>query len=269
MLKDKEPSVRRLKYVWVDPEDSITEVQPRISERLTTSSFAAGSLGPGASSSPWSFVWITLVDTVIHRVARKFQPDLDRFAYSQLTKYRACSPRGVSYAEYDRYNSGNPHSAGKAGERNLSVAYQNTYKMPIVVTHTMNVFGERQNPEKVHPWRPERRHEWTTGDNHSDSSRTVVGSSLSCRMWWRASCSSGLPKDYQHEGGVQWRHLSPWFNLVGPEEIDNLSLANMIAETVGKPLITPWWTPQLQARSRPQISIDGALEKLGWCPRRG
>ena len=31
------------------------------------------------------------------------------------------------------------------------MAYENTYKMPIVVTHTMNVFGERQNPEKFIP----------------------------------------------------------------------------------------------------------------------
>ena len=90
---------------------------------------------------------------------------------------------GVSYAEYDRYNSGNPYSAGKAGGEEFAVAYQNTYKvtdncnsmqksechaakielfewmplivlllqMPIVVTHTMNVFGERQNPEKFIP----------------------------------------------------------------------------------------------------------------------
>ena len=58
---------------------------------------------------------------------------------------------GVSYAEYDRYNSGNPYSAGKAGGEEFAVAYQNTYKMPIVITHTMNVFGERQNPEKFIP----------------------------------------------------------------------------------------------------------------------
>ena len=31
------------------------------------------------------------------------------------------------------------------------MAYENTYKMPIVVVHTMNVFGERQNPEKFIP----------------------------------------------------------------------------------------------------------------------
>ena len=28
---------------------------------------------------------------------------------------------------------------------------ENLFQMPIVVTHTMNVFGERQNPEKFIP----------------------------------------------------------------------------------------------------------------------
>ena len=61
------------------------------------------------------------------------------------------APVGVSYAEYDRYNSGNPYAAAKAAGEEFAVAYENTYKMPIVVTHTMNVFGERQNPEKFIP----------------------------------------------------------------------------------------------------------------------
>ena len=77
------------------------------------------------------------------------------------------APRGVAYDEYDRYNSGNPYAAAKvcsnfvfdssgrffvqAGGEEFAVAYENTYKMPIVVTHTMNVFGERQNPEKFIP----------------------------------------------------------------------------------------------------------------------
>ena len=28
--------------------------------------------------------------------------------------------------------------------------FENTYGLPIVITHTMNVFGERQHPEKIH-----------------------------------------------------------------------------------------------------------------------
>ena len=60
-------------------------------------------------------------------------------------------PNGIKYKENDRYNSTNPYSATKAGAEELAVAYENTYKLPIIITHTMNVFGERQHPEKYIP----------------------------------------------------------------------------------------------------------------------
>ena len=83
------------------------------------------------------------------------------------------APQGVTHKEYDRYNSGNPYAAAKVGTitittayrdqalqcfitiqaaaEEFAVAYENTYKMPIVVVHTMNVFGERQLPSKFIP----------------------------------------------------------------------------------------------------------------------
>ena len=39
----------------------------------------------------------------------------------------------------------------QAAAEEFAVAYENTYKMPIVVVHTMNVFGERQLPSKFIP----------------------------------------------------------------------------------------------------------------------
>ena len=38
----------------------------------------------------------------------------------------------------------------KLAVRELAVAFQNTYNMPVIITHTMNVFGERQHPEKLY-----------------------------------------------------------------------------------------------------------------------
>ena len=44
-----------------------------------------------------------------------------------------------------------------------------------------------------------------------------------------------LPKDYKHEGDFGGAKC-PKFNVVGEEEIDNLQLAEMIAESVGQEL---------------------------------
>ena len=82
--------------------------------------------------------------------ARKLD-NLERFAYFSTDEVFGPAPKGINYKENDRYNSTNPYSASKAGAEELVVAYENTYGIPSFITHTMNVFGERQNPEKFIP----------------------------------------------------------------------------------------------------------------------
>ena len=73
---------------------------------------------------------------------------------------------------------------------------------------------------------------------HADSSRTTPGSR---RYIHAKDVSDGLlfilslPKDYKHKGDFGGAKC-PKFNLVGEEEVDNLALANIIADTVGKEL---------------------------------
>jgi dTDP-glucose 4,6-dehydratase len=56
-----------------------------------------------------------------------------------------------TFVEWSRYNSCNPYAATKAAAEELCLAWENTYKVPVVITHCMNVFGERQHPEKFIP----------------------------------------------------------------------------------------------------------------------
>ena len=62
------------------------------------------------------------------------------------------------------------------GGEELAVAYQNTYGMPIYITHTMNVFGERQHPEKYIPMCIRRVRDGDCVTIHSDNTRTIPGS---------------------------------------------------------------------------------------------
>ena len=78
---------------------------------------------------PLEFVWDNVVGTVnILEFARKYQPDLERFVYFSTDEVFGPAPRGVSYAEYDRYNSGNPYSAGK-----ISDHYRVFQKIPQII----------------------------------------------------------------------------------------------------------------------------------------
>ena len=60
------------------------------------------------------------------------------------------APEGVFYKENDRYNSTNPYSATKAGAEEL-LKLMKIHMVFLLLLHTMNVFGERQSPEKFIP----------------------------------------------------------------------------------------------------------------------
>jgi len=77
--------------------------------------------------------------------------NLKLFVYFSTDEVFGPAKEGVFYREWDRYNSSNPYAASKAGGEELALAYSNTYNIPVLITHTMNVFGERQHPEKFIP----------------------------------------------------------------------------------------------------------------------
>ena len=240
MMQDVDPSQRkRLRIVY---HDLRAEINPLVESMIgpvdIVLHLAAGSHVDRSIEYPMEFVQDNVVGTVnLLNYARRL-PNLDRFVYFSTDEVFGPAPTGVLYKEYDRYNSTNPYSASKAAAEELCVAFENTYKMPIVVTHTMNVFGERQHPEKYIPLVIQKVRDDETVTVHSDPSRTQAGS----RHYIHAKdVADGLMfildnlQDYKHTG--DYGHAKcPKFNLVGPEEIDNLELAQIIAATQGKEL---------------------------------
>jgi len=98
---------------------------------------------------PMEFVMDNVVGTCnILNFARE-QKDLKRFIYFSTDEVFGPAPAGVNYSEKERYNSSNPYSATKAGGEELAVAFENTYKLPVFITHTMNVFGQDSIPKNT------------------------------------------------------------------------------------------------------------------------
>ena len=274
MLQDHDPKEvsNRLRIIFHDLRAEInSQIVQDIGHIDIVLHLAAGSHVDRSIQYPMEFVQDNVVGTVnILDYARKNLPNLEKFVYFSTDEIYGIAPPGVAYKEYDRYNSTNPYSASKAAAEEFCVAYENTYKMPIVVTHTMNVFGERQHPEKFIPATIQKVRDGETVIIHSDPTRTVAG----CRMYIHArDVAEGLMfilglENYPHSGDYGHAHC-PKFNLVGTEEIDNLTLAQMIAAAVGKELkyeMTDFHT------SRPghdmRYALDGSLLKsLGWEPK--
>ena len=270
MNKFDSSTKKRVKIVY---QDLRAEINQQISNLLGDVNIilhlAAGSHVDRSIEFPMEFVQDNVIGTVnLLNYARTLK-NLERFVYFSTDEVFGPAPHGVYYKEYDRYNSTNPYSASKAAAEEMCVAFENTYNMPIYITHTMNVFGERQHPEKFIPLCIRKVRNDETITIHSDPSRTQAGSrhyihakDVAEGMLHILSLSGPFPKDY---GGAK----CPKFNLVGKEEIDNLSLAKMVAAAQNKEL--KYEMIDFHS-SRPghdlRYSLDGSyMKSLGWEPK--
>ena len=231
---------------------------------------AAGSHVDRSIDYPMEFVLDNVVGTVnLLNYARQVD-NLERFIYFSTDEVFGPAPEGIKYKENDRYNSTNPYSASKAGAEELVVAYENTYKLPSIITHTMNVFGERQHPEKYIPMCIKKARDGEKVTVHSNKELTKAGSrhyihalDVADALNFLINCDiDSLEPDY---GGAKCHK----FNIVGGEELDNLELAKMIAEAQGKEL--NYEMVDFHS-SRPghdlRYALDGdKMKNMGWTPK--
>lgn len=179
------------------------------------------------------------------------------FFYFSTDEVFGPAPMGVKYKEGDRYNSTNPYAATKAGAEELCLAYANTYRMSVVITHCMNIFGERQHPEKFIPGVIKKVLKGDRVIIHADSTKKVPGS----RFYIHArNVASGLL--FLVSKGID----SGKWNIVGEKEVDNLEVAQFVARTLKKPL--DYVMVDFHS-SRPghdlRYALDGTkMKKLGW-----
>jgi dTDP-glucose 4,6-dehydratase len=270
------PEVR--KRVKVVHHDLKAELNPLVRSEVGNVDYilhlAAGSHVDRSIEYPMEFVLDNVVATCnILEFARLQKDNLERFVYFSTDEVFGPAPNGIKYKENDRYNSTNPYSATKAGGEELAVAYENTYGLPIYITHTMNVFGERQHPEKFIPMCIKRIRDGKTVTIHSDKTCTIPGS----RHYIHAEDVADailflLNLKYLNTICVPDKTGAkcPKFNIVGAEELNNLELAQIIAEAQGKEL--NYELVDFHS-SRPghdlRYALDGdKMKKLGWVPAK-
>jgi len=263
---------KRLKIVFHDLKSEINPwIKKEIGDINVILHLAAGSHVDRSIDYPLEFVMDNVVGTAnILEYARIINNsnNLERFIYFSTDEIFGPAPNGIDYKENDRYNSTNPYSATKAGGEELAVAYENTYGLPVYITHTMNVFGERQHPEKFIPMCIKRIRDSETVTIHSDKSKKIPGS----RHYIHAEdvseaihflLTNSINNEVDH-GGAK----CPKFNIVGSEELNNLELAQIIANSQEKEL--KYEMVDFHS-SRPghdlRYSLSGEkMKKLGWTP---
>ena len=262
IIKSNNKWKKRLQIVWHDLRAEINPiVEKQISKPDIILHLAAASHVDRSIKDPMSFVLDNVVGTVnILNYAKKLKK-LEKFLYFSTDEVFGPAPKKISYDENDRYNSGNPYAASKAGAEEMCVAYKNTYKMPILITHTMNVIGERQHPEKFLPKIINHVSKHKTLTIHSNKTKTKAGS----RFYIHAKDVADAISFILKKGKIGQK-----YNIVGAKEIDNLKLANIVAKHIQKKLLYKFVDFH---SSRPghdlRYAISGKkLKKMGWQPKK-
>jgi dTDP-glucose 4,6-dehydratase len=144
------------------------------------------------------------------------------------------APNGIAFSEWTKHLPSNPYSASKSAQESIAISYWRTYGIPLFITNTMNMFGERQHVEKLIPkaikcfldgepvpvhaqqidgvWTPSSRF-WLHARNHADA------------LLW-------ILREVEPDAYPESEHPTK-FNISGDIELSALEIVQRIAEIMG------------------------------------
>lgn len=227
-------------------------------------------------TDPMRFVMANVVGTTNMLNMALELPNLALFVYFSTDEVFGPVPLDAAnpgHKEQDRHNPKNPYAATKSAGEQMVMSFANTYRLPCIITRQMNIFGERQHAEKFIPKVIRNTLNGETTPIHATPDKTRAGM-----------------RHYIHARNVADAHLflldrEPWrnepqgdvaaYHIVGEVEIDNLTLARMIAEQVIAQTGGADFRYDMVDfhSSRPghdlRYALDGTkMRLLGWAPPR-
>ena len=131
------------------------------------------------------------------------------------------------FKEWDRHKPTNPYSASKSAAEQICIAYENTYKLPLMIVNVMNAFGERQHVEKFIPLCIKKLLNNEKIYIHSYPDKKTSGTRFYIHARNIAEAVLFLIKN-----GT----LGEKYNISGEREVSNLEMAQMIAKFMNKEL---------------------------------
>jgi dTDP-glucose 4,6-dehydratase len=170
---------------------------------------------------------------------------LSHFVQISTDEVYGPAPFGHAHCEWEPHIPSNPYSASKSAQEAVAISYWRSFGVPVVITNTMNMYGERQHPEKFVPmliscvlhgqavtlhgrpprpgrmegWTPSARH-WLHARNHADA------------LCWLLKCS---PVQY---GEVGVDRPGRWH--IAGEERTVLEMAEIVAAVLDRELVVKW-----------------------------
>lgn len=205
----------------------------------------------------------TLLAYNLLEFAREVKPEV--FLQFSTDEVYGVAPVGVNHKEWASIVPSNPYSASKACQEATAISYWRTFGVPVILTNTMNLFGETQDAEKYTARLINKIHNGETVTVHGS-----VGN-IGSRFYLHARNGAdavyyilkNLPAKLYNDGE---NPLPDRYNIVGDVEMDNLALAKMVADMLGKPLKYELMDfHKGRSGHDRRYALDGAkLKSLGW-----
>ena len=196
-------------------------------------------------------------------LARKLKPKV--FLQVSTDEVYGPAPKGYAHKEWDTILPSNPYSASKAAQEAVCVSYWRTFGVPVIITNTMNIIGERQDPEKFIP-----KIMYCLEKNIPmmiHGTKNSIGSRFYLHARNQADALLYI-LDYLEPTSYPNSDRPDKYNVVGEKEIDNLEMAKLVAKYWGKELqfeFQDFHTTRPGHDSR--YALDGRkLQEAGWKP---
>lgn len=190
-------------------------------------------------------------------------------AFIQISTDETYGPtkKGERFEEWSPILPSNPYSASKACQEAMAIAYWRTYNVPVIITNTVNNFAEMQSKDKFPV---------IIQNKIAKGEKVIIHGSkedIGARFYMHSRnfadgilfILNNLPA-HIHEAGTTDR--PDRYNITSDDEVNNLQLAQSIADVMGVPLDYEF---QDSATTRPGhdkfYGLSGEkLKKLGWTP---
>lgn len=198
--------------------------------------------------------------------ARKVKP-LAFLHFSTDEVYGPAPKDGDGHAEWGTIMPSNPYSASKAMQEAMAIAYWRTYDVPVIITNTMNNFGELQSPSKFPAMIQQKLEKGEEITVHAS------GGEIGTRYYLHSRNAADAvvfilknTKPNMHTFGQI--DMPSRYNIVGDKQVSNLDLVHTIADLMG---IEPKIQMVDYHTNNPghdlHYGLDGTLLKeLGWTP---
>ena len=228
---------KRFKFIYHDLKASVhDELLKKIGDVNYIIHIGASSHVTKSVEDPRLFLEDNVVGTFNLLEASRRLKNLELFYYFSTDEVFGPSSGKQRFLEWDRYNSKNPYSASKAAGEEFAIAYENTYSIPMLISHCSNVYGERQNWEKFIPNTIKKILNDEEITVHTDDSN-IPGSRYYIHNEDVAKSAVFLVDNFEKviKSSYQSQKTSPAkVNITGNSLISNLEVVEKIGSIIGR-----------------------------------